>query len=93
MMVYLKTQDFILIEILIQSWRKLSEDLNIRLKDYRTNGKHIVIALQRNGGWSMRNLPVMDWLKKTIRDIRQFSDRPIVVRGHPGDKKVHIFTT
>ena len=72
-------------------WRKLSTDLNIQLKDYRKNGEHILIPLQRNGGWSMRNLPVMEWLKKTIIDIRKFSDRPIVVRGHPGDKKVPLY--
>ena len=72
-------------------WRKLSTDLNIKLKDYRKNGEHILIPLQRNGGWSMRNLPVMEWLKKTIIDIRKFSDRPIVVRGHPGDKKVPLY--
>ena len=72
-------------------WKMLSNDLNIELKDYRKNGRHILIPLQRNGGWSMRNIPVMDWLKKTIRDIRMFSDRPIVVRGHPGDKKAPLY--
>ena len=70
-----------------KKWKTLSNDLNIGLKDYRTNGKHILICLQRNGGWSMRGLPVMDWLKKTIKIVQAHSDRPIVVRAHPGDKK------
>lgn len=68
-------------------WKSISKNLNIQLKPERTNGKHILICCQRNGGWSMGGLDVVDWLKQTIKRIRKFSDRPIVVRGHPGDKK------
>jgi hypothetical protein len=67
-------------------WRKVSRDHNIHLKDYRTNGNHILLLLQRNGGWSMGSFDVQDWCLKTIGQIRQYSDRPIVVRAHPGDK-------
>lgn len=67
-------------------WKKISKNLNLELKDYRKNGNHILICLQRNGGWSMGGLDVIQWLNKTITEIRRFSDRPIVVRGHPGDK-------
>lgn len=68
-------------------WSKISSDLGISLKPYRTVGNHILICLQRNGGWSMGGLPVQTWLDQTIIKIRQHSDRPIVVRKHPGDKK------
>jgi hypothetical protein len=67
-------------------WQKISKNLNIRLKDWRTNGNHILLLLQRNGGWSMGNVDIQDWAVKTITKIRQYSDRPIVVRTHPGDK-------
>lgn len=70
-------------------WQKISNDLNITLKPYRTEGSHILICLQRNGGWSMRGFNVIDWMNQTIEQIRQFSKkRPIVVRAHPGDKKI-----
>jgi hypothetical protein len=69
-------------------WKKISRDTGLTLKDYRTSGKHILICLQRNGGWSMRGLDVMEWCKKTITEIKKHTDRPIIVRGHPGDKKV-----
>ena len=72
-------------------WQKISKDLNINLKPYRSNGNHILICLQRNGGWSMRGLHVQEWLDQTIIKIRKFSDRPIVVRAHPGDKKVNSY--
>jgi hypothetical protein len=70
-------------------WQKISQNLNISLKPYRTHGNHILICLQRNGGWSMRGFDVVDWMNETINQIRKYSPtRPIVVRTHPGDKKI-----
>ena len=68
-------------------WSKISSNLNIRLKPYRTDGNHILICCQRNGGWSMKGTPVQQWLEDTINKVRSYSDRPIIVRPHPGDKK------
>lgn len=72
-------------------WNKISNNLGISLKPYRTTGTHILICLQRNGGWSMRGLDVLDWLNQTILKIRQYSNRPIIIRAHPGDKKIKPF--
>ena len=70
-------------------WEQISRDLGIRLKPWRTQGSHILICLQRNGGWSMGGLGVQTWLDQTIAQIRQHSrKRPIIVRTHPGDKKI-----
>jgi len=73
-------------EINPQRWKQVSKDHNISLKDYRTTGNHILICLQRNGGWSMGKLNVMDWLSNVIAQLRNVSDRPIIIRAHPGDK-------
>lgn len=72
-------------------WQQISKDLNISLKDWRTTGDHILLACQRNGGWSMGNYNVLDWVKNTVAEIRKYSDRPIIVRGHPGDKKANEY--
>ena len=69
-------------------WTKISRDLNITLKPWRVKGEHILICLQRNGGWSMRGLDVIQWMNSTILEIRKHSQRPIIVRAHPGDKKI-----
>ena len=69
-------------------WNKISKDLNLNLKPWRNSGNHILLCLQRNGGWSMGGISSIDWLNKTINDIRKYSNRPIVVRAHPGDKKI-----
>ena len=68
-------------------WEKISSNLNLTLKPYRSTGNHILVCCQRNGGWSMQGTPVNEWLDRTLTHIRQFTDRPIIVRVHPGDKK------
>ena len=67
-------------------WQKIKKNLGLELKDYRTSGNHILLLLQRNGGWSMGTLDVQDWANKVINTLRKFTDRPIVIRLHPGDK-------
>jgi hypothetical protein len=69
-------------------WNQLSVDLNCQLQDYKTNGSHILLCLQRQGGWSMGGKNILDWAKDTIIKIRQHSDRPILLRPHPGDKTI-----
>lgn len=67
-------------------WNQISKDLNIKLEKRKTSGKYILICLQRNGGWSMGQSDVVKWTEDTVKTIKRFSDRPIVVRIHPGDK-------
>jgi len=74
------------IEIDPDRWQKISKNLNIKLKDYRSNGEHILLCLQRNSGWSMGNVDIQNWAVSTIEAIRKYTDRPIVIRTHPGDK-------
>jgi len=69
-------------------WNQVSKDLNLSLKTWRTSGNHILICLQRTGGWSMQGLDTISWLHGVITQIRKFSDRPIIVRTHPGDRKI-----
>jgi len=68
-------------------WQKIKTDLGINVQPWRKEGRHILICLQRNGGWSMKQLPVMQWLPKVIKKIQTFTSRKIVVRAHPGDGK------
>lgn len=69
-----------------QRWQSIKSKLGITVKDYRTSGDHVLILLQRNGGWSMGKFDVQDWAVDTIEMIRRHTDRPILVRPHPGDK-------
>jgi len=66
-------------------WQSISKNLNLTLKDYRTTGNHILLCLQRNGGWSMDGYDVQTWTIDTIKKLRAVTDRPIIIRGHPND--------
>jgi hypothetical protein len=72
-------------------WTKISSRLGIQMKPWRTSGNHILVCLQRNGGWSMRGYNSVQWANDTIATLRELTDRPIIVRGHPGDKKTRYF--
>lgn len=78
-------------EIDPKRWQQIGQDLGMTLKDWRSSGNHILICTQRNGGWSMKGVTVVSWLDTVIAQIRQFSDRPIIVRPHPGDKQAAIY--
>jgi len=70
-----------------ENWNNIKRDYNMDLKPWRTRGNHILITLQRPMGWSMRGVDLMKWLKRTLGKIRENSDRPILMRWHPGDWK------
>ena len=67
-------------------WQEIKSNIVIDLQPWRTDGDHILICLQRNGGWSMQGLNVMEWCINIISEIKKYSARPIVVRAHPGDR-------
>lgn len=70
-----------------ENWANIRRDYNTDLKPWRQNGEHIIIACQRPMGWSMRGQNLTAWLKQTFDAVRRYSDRPIVIRWHPGDVK------
>lgn len=72
-------------------WQKISANLSLQLKPWRQGGEHILLCLQRNGGWSMKGLHVIQWMDSIITEIRKYSQRHIIVRAHPGDKKSHTY--
>ena len=70
-----------------ENWDNIRRDYNMDLKPWRSTGSHILITLQRPMGWSMRGQNLMSWLENTFANIRRYSDRPIIIRWHPGDWK------
>jgi len=74
------------------NWDQLSKKMQLELKPYRTHGNHLLVCLQRNGGWSMGGQSVSAWIDDTLAKIRQYSDRPVILRPHPGDKTIYDFS-
>ena len=60
--------------------------LAVRLQPWR-QGDHILIAMQRSDSEQWAGLPAPEqWLKQTIDQIREHTDRAILVRPHPRQK-------
>lgn len=72
-------------------WRQISSEMGIALEPWRNQGNHILICLQRDGGWSSKGFDQDEWLRKTIKKIRKYSLRPILIRPHPGSKKEYEY--
>lgn len=68
-------------------WQQISKHTGIQLEKNKKKGSHVLICLQRNGGWSMGSTDIQDWIVNTVHAIQKHTDRPIVIRPHPGDKK------
>jgi hypothetical protein len=67
-----------------EKWDQFSKWHGVELKPWRTTGKHILVLAQRPKGFNMFT-DQDEWLANTISTIRKYTQRPIVVRMHPGD--------
>lgn len=68
-----------------------AQSLSLDLAPWNNAGYNIVVACQRSDSeqWTGRP-PVTTWLSETARTIRQYSDRPIVIRPHPRQRISNI---
>jgi hypothetical protein len=64
-------------------WQQIKHTLRIDMKPWRSMGNHIVVCLQRDGGWSMKGTDMAAWTDSTVRQLRELTNRPILIRPHP----------
>jgi hypothetical protein len=68
-------------------WHVGEEDrwsqLDIEVKPWRADGKHILVLPQRSIGEPGIAMP-RNWIESVTRRLKRITDRPIVVRKHPG---------
>lgn len=58
--------------------------LGLELKPWRHSGEFVLICGQHERSQQWQGLPPMSqWLDATVREIRNYTDRPIVFRPHP----------
>lgn len=90
--VYPDTGTYFFTELDHGKWSTYSKWHNASLKPWRATGNHILIFCQRPKGFNMF-IDQDAWLDATIAKIRQYSNRPIIIRMHPGDgtreKQIH----
>lgn len=69
-------------------WTAIADSYQFSPRPWRERGKRILICLQRSGGWSMDGQDVLAWLGSTVQQIKKHSDKPMVIRGHPGSQNI-----
>lgn len=58
--------------------------LGLRLKPWRESGDNILICCQNPKSLLWADMPpLVDWLENTVAEIRQHTDRHIIIRQHP----------
>jgi hypothetical protein len=73
-------------------WIEISQSLGVQLKLPQSNSSgHILICMQRDGGFAMKTLDPMIWLQQKIQQIRSVTARSIWVRPHPGQYNMQDF--
>ena len=64
-------------------WNQIQQVLGLQLQPWRAQGDHVLVCLQRDGGWSMKGTDMTAWTVNTVRRLRELTTRPIVIRAHP----------
>ena len=73
-------------------WQEISQTLGVTLQAHQHNiNGHILICMQRDGGFAMKTLSPMDWLQNKINEIRSVTQRAIHIRPHPGKYNMQDF--
>ena len=74
-------------------WDEIRKAINVPMIEQpvvRPNG-HVLICMQRDGGFAMKTLDPIRWLENKITLIKEYTKRPIVVRPHPGAYRLQDF--
>ncbi len=63
--------------------------LGVKLTSQSKNQPGVLIALQHQHSLQVANIPdITQWVYRTVQQVRQYTDRPVVVRPHPRSKIV-----
>ena len=68
-------------------WLKIKKKLKLNVKPWRKAGSNITFALVRTRNWNLMGTNMFQWIYDSIVKIRTISDRPIIIRRHPLQKK------
>lgn len=75
-----------------EKWNEIRSALNLTMQPPRTKATgYILICMQRDGGFAMKTLDPMTWLREKVQQIRAVTMRDIYIRPHPGQYNMADF--
>ena len=84
--VFYNTNNYANVNSSATKWQEIQNKLNLDLRPWRDGGDHVLVCLQRDGGWSMKGTDMVEWTHRTVNHIRSVTTRPILIRPHPKHK-------
>jgi hypothetical protein len=82
--VYYDTSEYANTNSTSEKWDNISKEFNLDIRNWHQDGDHILFLIQRDGGWGMKGLNPVQWAQDKIKQIKQISNLPIILRPHPG---------
>lgn len=82
--VYYDTSEYANKNSTSEKWDTISQEFGLDVRNWSNDGDHILFLIQRDGGWGMKGLNPVQWAQDKIKQIKQISNLPIVLRPHPG---------
>lgn len=68
-------------------WNKISNALGVQLKSWSDSGDVVIVALQLPGDASLRGTNITEWAADTIEQLREHTNRPIILRTPQLDRE------
>jgi hypothetical protein len=65
-------------------WLEISKFTGLNVENWKDSGEYILLLVQRDGGWGMKGVSPVEWTRNKIKEIRKYTNMPIVLRPHPG---------
>ena len=74
-------------------WNEIRNTIHVPMVNESVRGPngHVLICMQRDGGFAMKTLDPIQWLENKITLIKAYTKRPIIVRPHPGAYRLQDF--
>ena len=64
-------------------WETIKKTFHIPERDWKKNGKYIMLCTQPKDNWSMAQKDPYEWVDQIVGALKDITDRPLLLRPHP----------
>lgn len=64
-------------------WETIKKTFDIPEREWKKNGKYIMLCTQPKDNWSMAQKDPYEWVDQIVGALKDITDRPLLLRPHP----------
>ena len=64
-------------------WQQIKQKFDINDKDWKQNGKYIMLCTQPKDNWSMAQKDPYQWVDQVVEALKDKTDKTLLLRPHP----------